>query len=141
LKRFPALSAVQLPANVFDHRFLPMLNDSNILGGIEVQVRSVFLQGMVTLKPEALPQHLADARPALEEWWMLCGEHSVDPSGLALGYALRLPADFLVLGVDNPMQLAKNLESMKGLLGSDLATTVETLFAGLPASVIDPRMW
>lgn len=141
LSRFPTLSAVQLPANLFDQRFLPAMRNSSCLANIEVQIRSVFLQGLLSLAPSAVPEPLSLAKPALEKLHRLCSKHGLEPTTLALGYAMQLPADFVVLGVDNPTQLTRNLDNSEGTLTTEVLEVVESLFDGLPASVIDPRSW
>ena len=140
LESFPMLGTVQLPASIFDQRFLPSLRNGS-LATTEVQIRSVFLQGLLTLTPATLPAALADAESPLKDLERLSDAQGIDIMSLALGYACGLPADYLVLGIDNRDQLLNNLTRVKQPPNEELNALLERRFAGLPSHITDPRNW
>jgi aryl-alcohol dehydrogenase-like predicted oxidoreductase len=100
---------VQVPYSVFDRRFEPLFPVLK-KAGIEVHVRSVFLQGLAFMDPAALPAGLSGIRPKLERLRSLAGKTGVPVSALCLCFALRNPGvDRVVIGVDGLTDLENNL--------------------------------
>ena len=101
---------VQLPYSILDQRFsdvLPTLKEK----GIEVHVRSVFLQGLVFKGIEELQGNLAGASGALERLEQVSKESGVSVSALCINFAALNPAvDKVVVGVDSLQNLDENIE-------------------------------
>jgi aryl-alcohol dehydrogenase-like predicted oxidoreductase len=129
---------VQVPLNVLDQRLvesgcLAELKDS----GVEVHVRSVFLQGLLLMETGHFPPHLAHLAPRLQRW-----ESAVDSSGLtrmaaALAFARAVP------GVDTVLVGTCTYSQFQDVLAG-FATRREFDARGLSLSdpsVIDPRKW
>jgi aryl-alcohol dehydrogenase-like predicted oxidoreductase len=100
---------VQLPLNVFDQRFRPMLPE--LKGrGVEVHIRSVFLQGLFFLEPDELSPHFDRVHPKLAALRRLVEEHRVPLSALLLNYAMAQPGvDRVVIGVTGADELREDL--------------------------------
>ena len=105
---------VQIAANVFDQRLtadgtVAAMSDA----GAEVHVRSVFLQGLVFLDPEALPSKLASAGPTLLAFHKAVAEVGSSPVSACLDHILNVDgAARLVIGVTRPDELTANLECL-----------------------------
>jgi aryl-alcohol dehydrogenase-like predicted oxidoreductase len=100
---------VQLPFNVFDRRFAPMLRRLKA-AGVEVHARSAFLQGLFFLDPERLPPFFAPVRERLVTLRALAARHELPLAALPLGFALAQPdIDTVVVGVDGLANLRENL--------------------------------
>ena len=103
---------VQLPYNILDQRFekyFPVLNKK----GIEIQVRSVFLQGLFFLDKIKIEKDFKPAKKTMEEILELCKEFKVPVNALCLCFVLIEPlVDKVVIGVDSVEQLNKNIESL-----------------------------
>ena len=109
MDRGPAFDMVQLPLNVFDQRFRTMLPELK-RRGVEVHVRSVFLQGLFFLEPERLSPHFDRVRSKLTGLRRLAEEHRIPLSALLLGYAMAQPdVDRIVIGVTSIDELRENL--------------------------------
>jgi len=110
--RYP-IGLVQAPFSVFDQRMrtkgaFAMLNER----GVEIHVRSVFLQGFALADPAALPPGLAPFRPLLERFRADAAAAGLGPLQLALAAALGEPAiDRVVVGVDGPEQLEEIVQA------------------------------
>jgi aryl-alcohol dehydrogenase-like predicted oxidoreductase len=139
LARFP-VQMIQLPLNVFDTRHL----DSGLLDlcrekGVEVHVRSVFLQGFALSQPDGLTGHLRRFSGLLERFRGRCNEVGVTPLQGALGFALGLPqVDHVVVGVDGPGQFSEVLAAARAP-----ALPHETWrdMASDALELIEPRRW
>ena len=82
--------------------------------GIEVQVRSAFLQGLFFMDRNNLPLSLIELKIHLEELDRICFENKISMSHLALGYCLSKDyVDKVVIGVDSLEQLDLNIEAMR----------------------------
>jgi aryl-alcohol dehydrogenase-like predicted oxidoreductase len=101
---------IQLPFNALDRKFLES-------GAFErarrrektIFIRSVYLQGLLLMELEALPQNLLAARPALADWRAICARHAVSPAVAALKYVQSaVPDGLLVLGCETVAQWTEN---------------------------------
>ncbi len=98
---------VQAPASLLDQRLLvngalAELADT----GIEVHLRSIFLQGALFLPPDRLPVALQAASRGLSRVRRMIAEGRSDPLQAALGFALARPeADAVIVGVTTASEL------------------------------------
>lgn len=101
---------VQCSFNVFDQRLITSgWADRLRENGTEVHVRSVFLQGLLLLKEEQIPDKFWKFNHIpLSAWFDLQKQLGLRAEELALQYALSQPwMDKIVIGVDNASQLKK----------------------------------
>lgn len=59
------IEIVQLPLNIFDQRFVPLLKDLK-RQGIEIHTRSAFLQGLLLMEPEKVNEYFSSIVPILK---------------------------------------------------------------------------
>ena len=100
---------VQLPTSVFDQQFdRSGLLDEVEERGVEVHVRSVFLQGLVFQEPQELPEYFAPVADTFERFHDDAHKLDLSPLEMALAYPMQQDAiDRLVVGVENPDQLSE----------------------------------
>lgn len=137
--------ATQIPLNVFDWGKIES-GETEALekAGKAVFTRSVYLQGLVFMNPENLPEKMAFCKPTLEKYQALCREFEVSPAVLALSYVLSVPAvTSVVLGCQTPEQVASNCDMIAGRLELTAAhmDALRKAFADTPRRVLDPRIW
>ena len=103
---------VQVPYSVFDQRFSEYFEFLSGKG-IEIHVRSVFLQGLVFLAPEELPGYLAGARDHLMKLRCIESDYGVPISAICLNFPL-LNKDIsrVVIGVDGLSQFEEDLNNL-----------------------------
>ncbi len=137
------LSVVQLPASLLDQRFQHSgLLDRCAERGITVFARSVFLQGVLFLSPERLPDHLRPAAEPIIALQRFASEIGCPLASLALSAVLTTPGiSSAVIGIADQAQLATNLEALEIRPELDAIEQAKKLCRGLPVSVIDPRQW
>jgi len=140
---YPPLSVVQHPLNLLDRRLL----SSGSLGrlrdrGVRVHARSVFLQGLLSLRAEALPRRLARARPVLAVLRDVLGEWDAAPPDVAVAFAATMPGvERVVVGVDTPEQLRENVEALRRGVPDGLAEALAERIGDAPRDVVDPTRW
>lgn len=107
------LDFVQMPFNVLDNEALrkdviKMMIDK----GIEIHVRSIFLQGLFYMNENCLPKKLLPLKKYIDKIKMICIEnnHSIDE--LLMNYPKQKKyVSKIIFGVDNENQLIKNIAS------------------------------
>ncbi|MEI6438980.1 MAG: bifunctional regulator KidO [Alphaproteobacteria bacterium] len=99
---------VQAPASLLDQRLLIDGTLAAIAGmGLEVQLRSIFLNGLLLLPPERAPSHLKAATNRIHRARRLIAEGRSDPLQAALGFALSRPeASTVLIGVGSVGELS-----------------------------------
>jgi len=137
LQRFTP-DLVQLPLNVFDQRlihngWLQRLHDK----GVEIHVRSVFLQGLLLMPLEDIPTYFEPIRPALARWHAAAREQGMSLVQAALAFVRDLPeVDHVLVGVESVSQFQACLQ--------DLLTPASFDAAGLACddpAFVNPVMW
>lgn len=105
------IDLVQLPYNVFDQRFKPLLGDLR-RKCIEVHVRSVFLQGLFFLNPKELPPHFNTVKNKLHKLQDLAKDLDIPLHALLLNYTLgQSDIDKVVIGVNTLQELQGNISA------------------------------
>lgn len=104
---------IQVPFNIFDKKFLPLMKVVHEKG-VEIHVRSTFLQGLFFKDRETLPEKLKPMKKYLLQLDDFSRQSGLSISEIALNHNLQNPfIDGVLIGVDNVSQLKINLASVK----------------------------
>ena len=138
-----AVEVVQAPASAVDQRFLrDGLLDRCREKGIVVFARSAFLQGVLLLDSDAVPDFLSPLQGVLDRLAGLAAEAGCTRAALCLAAALAQPGvDSVVIGVADAAELEANLAAFRDLPAPEVAVEALRLAAGVPADLLDPRQW
>jgi aryl-alcohol dehydrogenase-like predicted oxidoreductase len=135
------IDLVQLPFNVYDQRFA----QSGLLSRltkmrIEVHARSVFLQGLLLMPPDQLPDGFRAIRTHHAKLHDQFRELGITPLQGALLYCLRQPAiDRIVVGCETADQLKVVLQACGEKMVAELPDLARF---GLENDVIiNPSVW
>jgi len=106
---------VQLPYNLFDRRFEPAFVRLKSIG-VQIHVRSAFLQGLFFVKPEELPSYFDPAKPLIRKL-----QQAHPSNDLLAASCLRFCltnefVDLVVIGINNMSQLSSNLDGLSAAL-------------------------
>ncbi len=107
VKRFKP-DIVQAPASLLDQRLLVDGTLATLAEwGVEVQLRSIFLQGLLFLPPDRVPGAFKIAASRLSRVRRMIAEGRSDPLQAALGFALSRPeATSVIVGVTSAAELS-----------------------------------
>jgi aryl-alcohol dehydrogenase-like predicted oxidoreductase len=99
---------VQAPASLLDQRLLIDGTLAELADmGIEVHLRSIFLNGLLFLPPDRAPHHLKAAAGRISRARRLIAEGRSDPLQAALGFALSRPeASAVLVGVASAAEMS-----------------------------------
>ena len=135
--RFPDVSLFQVPENVMDRRlvnseFVSLLSNR----GVEFQVRSLFLQGLLLMDKTSLSGSLANAQQGLSQLKDYSTARNQSVLDVCLNYANQIDwASSIVLGATSAEQLSEIVNHKKTQID------LETLPDAFPDSITDPRRW
>lgn len=136
------IEAIQIPSNILDRRFLergiPVRAERR---GISVFVRSVFLQGVLGLSDDDLPDFLQDLHPVRRRLARIAGDQGL--TSLALRYVASLPGVLGVLtGLETLSQLEDNLAWIgQGELSRATMEEIDRAVRDVPRRLLDMRQW
>lgn len=103
---------VQLPYSILDRKFEPYF-DLLKNKGVEIHVRSVFLQGLYFKNPEQLSNKLSILKSVLNELQNICKQNKLDMSQFCLDFIRQnYNIDYAIIGVESETQL-KEISQVK----------------------------
>lgn len=137
------LEMIQVPANILDRRFA----DAGVFDlangkGKQVYIRSVFLQGLLLIRPKDLPARLGFAETTINKLENMCAQYKYTRQEMALLYIKeKYPQAKIVIGAETAAQLEQNLTIWKDNFRS-ISGIKE--FDGWPITderIINPALW
>lgn len=135
--RFP-LDLVQAPFNIMDHRLI----DTGWLHrlaerGIELHVRSIFLQGLLLMSMDNRPAKFAKWSHLWSEWHAWLKDENLTPLQACLRYALSFTdISRVIVGVDSHKQLKEIIDSANGD-----SLKIPEMFKIDNTELINPALW
>jgi len=137
---------VQVPYNVFDQRLDSTdFFDTAKKNKVTVFARSPFLQGLLLMQPDRLPERLSYLRPYLEHFIEIIGRYHVSPLEASLLFVKEhCRADHIVFGVETLSQLKDDIsaiENSASILTNGLISEIENSFKNLNRGAINPSLW
>lgn len=135
---------MQLPFSILDQRmFSTGVLDDYIDGETQIDARSAFIQGLITMQCDQIPNFLAKARPIMQKVDSLCKRYNVKPVELAIGFVKNCrDISHLVFGVDNMAQLKEDIRIFNGSsLSSDILIDIGKEFRDISADIVMPSLW
>ncbi|WP_228051829.1 aldo/keto reductase [Sphaerospermopsis aphanizomenoides] len=144
-KELPALfgqfsfDLIQAPFNILDRS----LEESGWLShlhnmGVEVHVRSIFLQGLLLMESDTRPSYFQRWYPLWMEWqnWLL--NSGLNPLQACLGFVLSHPSiDRVVVGVDS----FKQLQEILAATTAELSVNPPDKLCCNDPDLINPALW
>lgn len=138
----PGTDVVQLPMNILDTRLhrrglLARLRDR----GIEIHIRSAFLQGLFYLPESVLKGRFADAAAPLKKLKSIAAKAGLTLAGLSLLWLTSLPEiSKVIIGVDNKAQLKAHLETLgKQVDSAVFETALSVRYEN--ENILNPSRW
>lgn len=136
---------IQIPFNVFDQR-LTKTDFFNIAGknGVTVFARSPFLQGLLFITEEEVPDYLGRAREYLRDFEEIIRHYNLTRAEAAFCLSYLNPGiDYVVFGVDNLEQLAEDIEVVNKITDAHYNCTdqLKEHFKEIEKEIIFPSLW
>jgi aryl-alcohol dehydrogenase-like predicted oxidoreductase len=143
LELFP-IDIVQVPLNIFDQRliktgYLRKLKDQ----GIEIHVRSSFLQGLLLMPPDKLPDEFDSVRGHLKSIVLAAKEKGLSMLQLALGFVLNTrEVDHVIVGVTSLKEFQEIIGASESSLTQDAAILdICSATSLIDEKILNPSLW
>jgi len=137
-KELTVLSRFQVPENICDRRLsqseemLELARDNNV-----INIRSIFLQGLLLMPVEAIPKSLSESRKSINDLELYAKKEAVDRIDLCVAYAKSISwASKIIVGVESKTQLKAILDS-----SYKLNNEWEKSVSVVSKVIVDPRKW
>ena len=134
---------IQMPYSIFDHRMkehdiITRAHDVNCC----VDVRTVFIKGLIRLGYDEVPTHLSKAIPILKKLDKICADTGFTRVELDMGYVKRESIiKHLVFGVRTIEQLKENITSFDKEIPEAIFVEMDKEFSGIPTDLVVPSLW
>lgn len=140
-----SIKFIQIPFNIFDQRavtenWFKKAKENNKL----LFIRSIFLQGLLLMDLDKLPNNLKKAKEPLLEFSSYCKELNMSKSEVALSFVDTIAVDSLLLfGCDNIAQAKENIVNYKNLqpLSNDILEKLILKFQNIDEEIYNPTKW
>lgn len=134
---------MQLPYSIFDQR----MKDNGVFemssgSGTQIHIRSAFIQGLILMTEEQVPEFLVKAKPIVRKIDTICKEYGISRIALAMSFVKRQKAaSHLVFGVDNLEQLKEDIAYFETALSEELIDEIGQQFVGIETDIVMPSLW
>lgn len=133
------IDQIQIPVNVFDQRLVAGGQLHRLRRrGVEMHVRSVFLQGLLLMDPRSLPAYFEPIRPQMRALHEALRDKGLTPPQGALAFVRSLEIDVVLVGVESSAQLRANRNDFERSAASGVDFTQ---FALDQDSFLNPSRW
>jgi aryl-alcohol dehydrogenase-like predicted oxidoreductase len=135
------LELLQIPANLLDRRnLIPTILDNAVEK--RVIVRSIYLQGLFSMLPQAISEFHKPLKPLLKRLNQIAQEFEMTLNELALRYILSYSPSYVVIGAESIAQFQKNLAWFKrDPLKKEILDRIHSVSFDLDLRLITPNLW
>lgn len=136
---------MQLPYSVFDQRMkngglFDMAKKNPV--ATQIHSRSTFIQGLILMEEEQVPDFLSKARPIVRKISELCRRYEISRIALAMNYVKQEESiSHLVFGVDNISQLKEDIRIFQEDIDKDVIRDISREFCDIEADIVMPSLW
>ena len=141
MNAFPNATVFQVPENIIDQRLLRRTEMQTYSdAGINFQIRSIFLQGLLLQTPSQPMSNLPALTGYMDKFIEYCGINSISPLSACLSYAESIPwKKEIIFSVNSVKQMKEFIEAVRHIKALDLDNLIELSAAHIKE--IDPRVW
>lgn len=133
---------IQCPLNILDTRlYRNGVLDGMKTNGLEIHVRSVFLQGLFYLPDEKLQEKFSDVLPTIRKLRTIAQNAGLTLAELSLHWVCSLEqVDKVIIGIDNVEQLMAHIKTLKKNINT--AVFEEALSINYEnENILNPSLW
>ena len=137
------INMVQLPTNILDRRFenvgvFQLADEKEKI----IYIRSVFLQGLILMNSQEIPEKMRFARPVVKKIESLSNEFGLSRQEMAMGYIKsEMPNAYVIFGAETPEQVRENMTAWQKKMPKSLGNKVRALFANVDEQILNPSLW
>jgi len=135
------MDIIQVPYSIFDQRFVPYFPELK-KNGIEVHIRSVFLQGLVFKDPDELDNHFVRVKDKVRKLHLLSSELGISVASLCVDFTiLNKFVDKVIVGIDGMDHFREIISSLSYLADVERVINTLSIFKEDDENIILPINW
>lgn len=135
---------IQVPLNVFDTRLIHqgLLKELNKKNKI-VFARSIFLQGLLLMDMEEIPESLDFSKKYIKKFEQICTKYNINRKEMAISFVKYMnEVSSIILGSEKIEQVEQNLEYFKSKpLLPEIYDEILFSFEKVEQELINPSLW
>lgn len=135
---------IQLPYSILDQRGIKegWIHKAK-QAGVTIFTRSAFLQGLLLMDTERVPEHLRNSIPYLTMVDSILKKYNVDKVSAIMEFVNQeTDIDYLVFGVETKEQLTENLNTFRSLhVPKECIAELKSSIHNIEDAVILPSLW
>jgi len=141
--RIESIDIIQIPFNILDRRFERSgVFEAALQSGKKIYLRSVFLQGLLQMQPDDVPETMTFAKPVIQKVSDFSREWGFQTGELALGFAkTAVPGAKVIFGAETPEQVSVNAALFKKEFPKTLIPLVREHFNRIDERILNPSQW
>ena len=134
---------IQIPASVLDRRFQRAgVFEIAEKRGQRIYIRSAFLQGLVLMNGEDVPEKMASVKPVLAKLDRLALQYRVSRQAIALLYLRdRFAHAKVIFGAEAPEQVLQNTRCWQQEAPAGFLLELDDAFPDLDENILNPAKW
>lgn len=143
LVKLSNMETIQIPYNIFDQR----LNQTDFFAHvkerpIEIYARSAFLQGLILMEANKIPDYISGAKEIVSTFHSLCKQQNLSRMDVAINFVKKnKQIDYLVFGVDNLGQLKEFIEHYSIDIPENKIACIAQQFYNIDERIVMPNLW
>lgn len=137
------LDFVQIPSNILDRRF-ESAGVFEIAGrlGKRIYIRSIYLQGLLAMDSNNVPEKMSFSLPVLKVVDYLCLEFNLGRKEIALGYVkAQFPSAHVLFGAETAEQVLENIAIWKNDIPDEICQVIQSTFPDVDEKILNPALW
>lgn len=129
---------IQCPLNILDQRLIKQNWHHKLkLNGVELHIRSIFLQGLLLMKPKYIPQKFNAWKSTFENWHKWLSENNLDAIEACFRFVNQIEdIDKILIGVQNKDELRKIVS-----INHKKFQNLPDLSKNIDENLINPYLW
>lgn len=139
------IDVVQIPYNLFDHRaiskeWFSRAKEKDKL----ILIRSIYLQGLVLMDKNDLPQSLNDAKKYMDIIENICKQQNITKNQLSITFVNQTAKDAILLfGCEDLMQAKENVKNFTTpiKLDNEIISYLKERLSDVPEKIYNPTKW
>ena len=131
---------VQLPLSPLNQQLISSGHIKHLKNcGVEIQARSIFLQGLLLMNPDLFPNKLSPLKSDVYKFQKSISDYGISPLEACLSFGLQnTEIDAIILGVNSSQEFTDILSVAKKKFSSHVAFSS---FASEKTELLDPVSW
>lgn len=137
------LKVIQIPASILDRRFQEAgVFAAAMEAGVEVNIRSAFLQGLILMNADHVPAGMGELKPVLNHLEAMSRKYQLSRQAMAMIYLRdRYPEAMVVFGAEEPVQVQQNMRCWQEETPAGFLEEMDKAFPGLDETILNPSKW